>query len=266
MVGWLKRHITPKECARIQDFDVDGIHGKPFKLGDSDQQSYKQLGNAVNVNLIYLIQSNIDTYLGWREKMEMNKIKEIAGKIEQWDWNQFFSHCEKLGGQLDGLDWRVVKGIWTNEALMRSSRGEFQPKENQIGFDGKVGFMKIETKGEKKGLFPKTTGRTKWIQLKNTHEKKKENPVLGEQFQKTFDYLLLFQTTPPYKVAGTSWFFANKHKGTVTEGQVNTRIPYENLHFIDVESGQLNDNSPRQTKPILQELKKVINDWFDKSQ
>ncbi len=63
VVGWLKRHITPKECARIQDFDVDGNHGKPFVLGDSDQQSYKQLGNAVNVNMIYMIQERIDMYL-----------------------------------------------------------------------------------------------------------------------------------------------------------------------------------------------------------
>jgi DNA (cytosine-5)-methyltransferase 1 len=63
VVGWLRRRITPKECARIQDFDVDGIHGKPFVLGDSDQQSYKQLGNAVNVHMIQLIQDRIDLYL-----------------------------------------------------------------------------------------------------------------------------------------------------------------------------------------------------------
>lgn len=63
VVGWLKRHITPKECARIQDFDVDGKYGQPFELGDSDQQSYKQLGNAVNVQMIELIQTEIDKYL-----------------------------------------------------------------------------------------------------------------------------------------------------------------------------------------------------------
>jgi DNA (cytosine-5)-methyltransferase 1 len=63
VVGWLKRHISPRECARIQDFDVDGENGEPFVLGESDQQSYKQLGNAVNVNMIYLIQERIDMYL-----------------------------------------------------------------------------------------------------------------------------------------------------------------------------------------------------------
>jgi DNA (cytosine-5)-methyltransferase 1 len=67
VVGWLKRHISPKECARIQDFDVDGLHGEPFVLGESDQQSYKQLGNAVNVNMIYSIQERIDMYLDGKE-------------------------------------------------------------------------------------------------------------------------------------------------------------------------------------------------------
>ena len=63
VVGWLRRHITPKECARIQSFDVDGVYGEPFKLGDNDGQAYKQLGNAVNVNMIYEIQARIDEFL-----------------------------------------------------------------------------------------------------------------------------------------------------------------------------------------------------------
>ena len=63
VVGWLKRHLTPKECARIQSFDVDGEYGEPFVLGDNDGQAYKQLGNAVNVNMIYEIQTRIDEFL-----------------------------------------------------------------------------------------------------------------------------------------------------------------------------------------------------------
>ena len=52
VIGWKRRHITPKECARIQDFDVDGLHGDPFILDTSDAQAYKQLGNAVNVSVV----------------------------------------------------------------------------------------------------------------------------------------------------------------------------------------------------------------------
>ena len=63
VVGWLKRHLTPKECARIQSFDVDGDFGEPFILGKQDNQSYKQLGNAVNVNIIIEIQKKIDLFI-----------------------------------------------------------------------------------------------------------------------------------------------------------------------------------------------------------
>ena len=36
---------------------------EPFILGEQDNQSYKQLGNAVNVNMIIEIQSAIDSFL-----------------------------------------------------------------------------------------------------------------------------------------------------------------------------------------------------------
>ena len=63
MVGWLKRHLTPKECARLQNFDVDGKFGKKFILCEKDSQAYKQLGNAVNVQIVYFIQERIDSFL-----------------------------------------------------------------------------------------------------------------------------------------------------------------------------------------------------------
>ena len=66
IVGWLRRNISPRECARLQDFDVDGNHGKPFVLCEDDKQAYKQLGNAVNVNVILMIQQNIDNLLNNR--------------------------------------------------------------------------------------------------------------------------------------------------------------------------------------------------------
>jgi len=78
VVGWLKRHISPKECARIQDFDVDGIHGEAFVLEDSDQQSYKQLGNAVNVSMVHLIQERIDMYLAGIEDTTEDAIQTTA--------------------------------------------------------------------------------------------------------------------------------------------------------------------------------------------
>ena len=45
IVGPRRRFLTPRECARLQNFP------ESFRLDDIKQQAYKQLGNAVNVSL-----------------------------------------------------------------------------------------------------------------------------------------------------------------------------------------------------------------------
>ena len=64
IIGWQKRRMTPKECARAQDFDVDGLISEPFLLSDSAPDAYKQLGNAVNVKLTRIIFEAIEGYMG----------------------------------------------------------------------------------------------------------------------------------------------------------------------------------------------------------
>jgi DNA (cytosine-5)-methyltransferase 1 len=55
--GKEKRYITPRECARLQSFPED------FKIDESDKQSYKQFGNAVNVkNVKTVIQATFNHY------------------------------------------------------------------------------------------------------------------------------------------------------------------------------------------------------------
>lgn len=44
--GPLSRHLTPRECARLQSFPSTYI------LHSNDKIAYKQLGNAVNVKMI----------------------------------------------------------------------------------------------------------------------------------------------------------------------------------------------------------------------
>ncbi len=60
------RHITPRECARLQGFP------DTFKLNPSDAYSYKQFGNSVSVPVITaVIQDfikNNSKYLGWASK------------------------------------------------------------------------------------------------------------------------------------------------------------------------------------------------------
>jgi len=55
--GKYKRHITPRECARLQSFP------ETFKLDPSDRVTYKQMGNSVNVfNVSTVIKSTLQQY------------------------------------------------------------------------------------------------------------------------------------------------------------------------------------------------------------
>jgi len=55
--GKYKRHITPRECARLQSFP------ESFKLDESDRVVYKQMGNSVNVyNVFTVINSTLKHY------------------------------------------------------------------------------------------------------------------------------------------------------------------------------------------------------------
>ena len=48
-----KRYITPKECAKLQSFPEN------FIMNESDHIAYKQFGNAVNVDVVHYIISNV---------------------------------------------------------------------------------------------------------------------------------------------------------------------------------------------------------------
>ena len=47
-----RRHITPRECARLQSFP------DTFVLNENDHIAYKQFGNAVNVDVVHFVISN----------------------------------------------------------------------------------------------------------------------------------------------------------------------------------------------------------------
>lgn len=49
IIGPRKRKLTPRECARLQSFP------ESFILDENDAKAYKQLGNAVNVEVVKLI-------------------------------------------------------------------------------------------------------------------------------------------------------------------------------------------------------------------
>lgn len=70
------RHITPRECARLQGFP------DAFIVNPSDRYAYKQLGNSVSVPVIEAVfsdflRNNIDK-LGWKNKQEVKTEKGVV--------------------------------------------------------------------------------------------------------------------------------------------------------------------------------------------
>jgi DNA (cytosine-5)-methyltransferase 1 len=59
--GFNPRKLTPRECARLMGFP------EGFKLNKSENQSYKQLGNAVVASLVSHIAESIAITAGWND-------------------------------------------------------------------------------------------------------------------------------------------------------------------------------------------------------
>jgi DNA (cytosine-5)-methyltransferase 1 len=49
IIGWQKRYMTPRECARLQS--LDGLN----QLPKSPTQAFAALGNAVNSNVVEMV-------------------------------------------------------------------------------------------------------------------------------------------------------------------------------------------------------------------
>ena len=54
-----KRHITPRECARLQSFPDS------FIIPQNDHTAYKQFGNAVNVDVVHFVIRETLRMYGW---------------------------------------------------------------------------------------------------------------------------------------------------------------------------------------------------------
>jgi DNA (cytosine-5)-methyltransferase 1 len=74
IIGWQKRYMTPRECARLQSMD------ELKKLPDSPSQAFHALGNAVNSNVVELVARALleSTTPKARVLMPAKKLTEMA--------------------------------------------------------------------------------------------------------------------------------------------------------------------------------------------
>jgi len=180
--------------------------------------------------------------------MRVRKEQFITG-ISSWDWNLFFEVCNHLGSQFNQPSWRMMKGEVVCMALEEISNNSCKYVD-EIGYDLEYMGYKIEVKTEKNII--KKNLNTKSIQLKNTRG-------VVQNFNKTFDYLLIINTEQPYVAALATWEEVNK-KHELKGDQIQCVIESENLKFVTEKSGlKINDNSESNDL-----LKKYMRDGIKK--
>jgi hypothetical protein len=178
--------------------------------------------------------------------------KEIVRNIKSWDWSLFFNTVDKLGSQFNQASWRMMKGevICTALEICSNEKAKYV---DEVGYDLVVGEIKIEVKTEKKII--KNNFATKSIQLKNTR---------GEiqQFEKSFDYLLIANTSPRYISALTDWDRVFDHH-VLTGDQIQCRLEKDDLILLTEKEGISIEQTDISKKESLKNyMKDGIKGWI----
>jgi len=177
---------------------------------------------------------------------------EIVDNLKSWDWNLFFKVSNKLGNQFNQPSWRMMKGEVICTALEVCSKGKALYVDEK-GYDLIVDNSKIEVKTEKNII--KTNLDTKSIQLKNTRGQ-------IQQFEKSFDYLLIANTSPTYIAALTNWETVYKNH-RLTGDQIQCSLSQSELNFITSKNGTNIVNSFTQNDESLKDyMKDGIKKWI----
>ena len=123
---------------------------------------------------------------------------------------------------------------------------------DEIGYDLEYMGSKIEVKTEKKII--KKNLDTKSIQLKNTRG-------VIQNFNKTFDYLLIINTEEPYVAALATWEEVNK-KHQLKGDQIQCIIESENLKFLTKKSGLKIINNTKSNDSLKEYMRDGIKKWI----
>ena len=155
------------------------------------------------------------------------EFEELAEKMSKWNWKLFFQTASNLGNQFNERTWRFLKAEVLALALEMCSRGEADYVDAP-GYDLVVGDLRIELKSQERAFTRNLD--TASIRMKNT---------MGEnqRFDRTFDYLIVANSEPPYIAALTPW--EEVYKGhRMTGDAVTSKIGKASLKFITSQEGE----------------------------
>lgn len=176
----------------------------------------------------------------------------VAEQISCWNWKSFFQSACNLGGQFNDRTWRFLKAEVLAIALEAASNGEGKYVDAP-GYDLVINDVKIEIKTQEQAFTKKLD--TKRIRMKNT---------MGENqtFEKTFDYLIVANSEPPYLAALTPWteVYAG-HK--MTKDAVTSKIKKSGLKFLTSESGVLLSHDFPPSQSLKEYVRDEIRNWIN---
>ena len=176
----------------------------------------------------------------------------IAEQMSCWNWQTFFQSACNLGGQFNDRTWRFLKAEVLGIALEAASNGEAEYVDAP-GYDLFIKDVKIEIKTQEKAFTKKLD--TASIRMKNT---------MGENqtFEKTFDYLVVANSEPPYLAALAPWTEVyDGHK--MTGDAVTSKIEKRGLKFLTSESGVVLPHGFPSSVSLKKYVRGGIRNWVD---
>ena len=183
----------------------------------------------------------------------MKNYTQISETMRRWDWNTFFQSASNLGKQFNDRTWRFLKAEVLGIALEMASNGE-AVYVDAPGYDLTIGDVKIEVKTQERA-FTKNLD-TASIRMKNT---------MGENqsFDKTFDYLVVANSEPPYLAALAPWddVYAG-HR--MTGDAITSKIRKEGLTFLTPKTGVILPSEFPPSESLKNYVRDGIREWVSK--
>ena len=176
--------------------------------------------------------------------------------LSGWDWSFFFHSVSCLGSEFNEASWRMMKGEVVCSALEMCSGGQAKYVD-EVGFDMLVGDTKVEVKTEFGIIYKNMTG-TKKIQLKNIRAGAGEVPNL----QRTFDYLLIINTGPPFVSAFASWETVDRNQEP-TSDQIQCQLKSSDIVFTTPLTGVSVSDKVTSGSSLKDYVKSGFNDWLN---